>query len=159
MLPRVVATHVLGRNAAYSYLSRRAPFFLTRNCHYRIHRLSRGLWPAVCLLFAKMAESAITPLSFLLLLLLAQPQLNLPHSSAKWQAEQPGPTVGPISPDQDIFALLEMAWYIAIQPIESACYCLLRDQVRRSKFGVAFAQRESCWRKGKSNSGNCFWNR
>ena len=26
-----------------------------------------------------------------LLLLLAQPQLNLPHSSAKWQAEQPGP--------------------------------------------------------------------
>ncbi len=41
-------------------------------------------------------DPALSPIRQLLfLLLLAQPLLNLPPSSAKWQAEQPGPKWAP----------------------------------------------------------------
>ncbi len=43
------------------------------------------------------------------------------------------------------------------QPIESGWYCLLRDQCFRlySKFGIAVAQQESCWRSQQSAVSVC----
>jgi len=57
------------------------------------------------------------------------------------------------------FALLEMAWYIAIHDQDNpvtqhglASYVTKFEIRLRSKFGVIFAQQESCWRSQQSAS-------